>query len=387
MRSRHPIAFATLFGLVAALIISALAKPLLQTATPREQRENLASYVAGRADAQHAVFDAVSNAHQAAIDQFMRTRDALTPAQADALFDFHFPLHSTGIRRGRDADYEGYMADNGVLTYGMGSFLGGQPGDRDDRLDIVAGFLTVRSAGPALAGQFDNFHFTDYQTIIIFAPERDDQLMYYRQDAPADLTFNDREFVRMVQPAANPDARIACTSLSDVLYERNQRALTIGCHTPLRLDGVHLGAFGTTLQVRDFLSETINDPTGREALVISDQGRVVAHPALFGERELTDQDVARTIERLNLDALVNAVTAADGRAGVMDDPSANGLAAFAELDAPGWRLVVREPYSVRNWRSWALAGLLGLIAGLVVALQVLLLPNSKPQRAAPNDAA
>lgn len=364
-----------LAGAAAAIAITLLLAPLLTGANQSEQSAALADYTAERAEAQYDLFDALIAAHQAGAAHFTRLYAEMGQTQIDMLFERWFPHHPAGARRGSDPYFDGFIAADGSLTYGMAAFLGGPEHNAAARRVSVAGYETVRSLGPALRPQFDNFYFNDDRRLMIFAPERPDRLAFYRHEAPASFSFDDHDFVRIVQPAANPLGRTVCTALTDLLYAQDQRALTIGCHTPVRVNGRHLGAFGTTLPVADFLRGAVDDPSGRESFVVSREGRVVGHPALFGASVITDEDVAEVARSLQLEDLVSAIVANGRTHGVIPDIASGGLAAFAKLEAPGWYLVIREPAAPGPWRAWSLAVLIGLLAGALVAFQLMVLPR------------
>ncbi|MCR9129464.1 MAG: cache domain-containing protein [Alphaproteobacteria bacterium] len=373
--SSSRIAGAVLAGAAAAIAITLLLGPLLNGANRVEQSAALADYMAERAEAQYGLFDALITSHQAGVAHFTRLHTEMDQVQIDTLFERWFPHHPAGARRGSDPYFDGFVAADGTLTYGMGAFLGGPDHDAAARRVSVAGFETVRSLGPAFRSQFDNFYFNDDRRLMIFAPERPDRLAFYRHKAPASFSFARHDFVRIVQPAANPLGRTACTALTDLLYAQDQRALTIGCHTPVRINGRHLGAFGTTLPVAGFLRDAVDDPSGRESFVVSREGRVVGHPALFEGGVITDEDVAEVARSLNLEELVSAIVANGRTHGVIPDIASGGLAAFAKLEAPGWYLVIREPAAPSPWRAWSLAVLIGLLAGALVGFQLMVLPR------------
>lgn len=370
-------------GALVAAVTIALLTPFLTRSDRDDARSTLAEYTAERAEAQYGLFDALIATHQAGVSQFTRLFDGLDQSRVDALLELHFPMHDSGVRRGRDIDFDGGISDDGTLTYGMASFLGGEAHDAVARRASVAGFLTVRGSGPAIKSQFDNFYFNDERRLFIYAPDRPDRLMFYRHEAPASFSFAEHDFIQIVQPGANPLGRTVCTPLTDLLYARDQRALTIGCHTPVRINGRHLGAFGTTLPVAGFLSGAVNDPSGREAFVVSRDGRIVAHPALFQSSVITDQDVARVSADLDLQGLTSTIIANGRMRGIINDPATGGFAAFAKLEAPGWYLVIREPLAPSPWGAWLMALLIGVMAGSLVTFQLLLLPAKRgPQKAA-----
>lgn len=368
--SENPRLFAIGIGLFAAIVTFSILMPLLLTDRDRLNGTHLIEYTHERSQAVYGLFSELTHNHNSARRQFERTYAALSDDQVETLFQTHFPEHASGNRRGRDEDYDGSVSADGTLTYGMGSFLGLQPHDARARRAVVSAFLTVRSAGPAHREQFDNFYFNDAHRLIMYGPEREDRLEFYRHTAPADLSFSEHPFVQIVSPAQNPLGQTVCTSLTDLIYARDQRALTIGCHTPVRVNGLHVGAFGTTLPVHDYLATLVNDPSGREALVISREGRIVAHRALFASDVITDQDVASVAAELELDELAQAITANGRASGMIDDPVGSGVSAFAKLEAPGWYLVIREPAAAPPIGPVLLGTLIALLAGLLAALQV-----------------
>lgn len=250
--NRSRLAGACLAGAAVAVAVTALIIPLLSHSQNEARSATLADYTAERAEAQYGLFDSLIAAHQAGAAHFTRLHAAMDQARVDTLFERRFPEHPAGARRGVDQDFDGHIAANGALTFGMGAFLGGADHDAAARRVVAAAYETVRSFGPALRTQFDNFYFNDHRRLVIFAPDRPDRLMFHRHEAPASFSFAGHDFVQMVQPAANPLGRTVCTALTDLLYVQDQRALTIGCHTPVRINGRHLGAFGTTLPVAGF---------------------------------------------------------------------------------------------------------------------------------------
>lgn len=156
--------------------------------------------------------------------------------------------------------------------------------------------------------------------------------------------------------------------------------MTIGCHLPLRQVGRQIGAFGMTLDVKDYLSDAVFDPSGRESFVMDRDGNVVAHTALFHSDVITAEDVERVRDALRLDELANAITGNGQTQAVIEDPTTSGVAAFVKLGAPGWYLVVREPSMSSTLVSWLQAGLFGLVGGILVFFQLMMLPQQLQTR-------
>lgn len=365
--------------LVAALATLAL-QPFIENERALSQSESLEAHIEERADGRNSFFEEARIVQETARDQFQRHYSELDQARIDAIFADRFPVFDANTRRSRNEDFDGRRTADGQLVYGMGAFLGATSFTATQRREVVAAYLAITAVGPGVTGLFDSLYFNDDgQRLIMFAPNRDDRLEFYRQTAPADFEFSSASFVEIVQPSVNPNGQFACTALTDLLYRQDQRMLTIGCHLPVRQIGRHVGAFGMTLDVRDYLFDAVVAPSGREAMVVSRDGAIVAHHALFQSDVITQDDVDAVLATLNLDRLVSAVTGNGQTQAVINDPTQDGLAAFVKLEAPGWFLVVRESSSVSAAQSWLQASLLGAVGGFLVFFQILMLPARLPR--------
>lgn len=368
-------------GVLVAILATGLLQPHIENDRVGGQREALEAYVAERAAGRNTLFEEAQIVQQTAADQFRHYYADLDQETVDAIFYDRFPVYDEGTRRSREEDFEGRRSDSGHLIYGFGAFLGEIDHTARERRETVAAYLAITSVGPGVSGLYESLYFNDAgDRLIIFAPNRDDRLEFYRQTAPADFEFSDRMFVEIVQPANNPAGRFACTSLTDLMYRQEERQMTIGCHLPLRQVGRQIGAFGMTLDVKDYLSDAVFDPSGRESFVMDRDGNVVAHTALFHSDVITAEDVERVRDALRLDELANAITGNGQTQAVIEDPTTSGVAAFVKLGAPGWYLVVREPSMSSTLISWLQAGLFGLVGGILVFFQLMMLPQQLQKR-------
>ncbi len=371
---------ALVVGLLVAVVATLLLQPYIEGERISTQRAALEAYVAERAAGRNTLFDEAQIVQATAREHFLRHYAELDQTQVDAIFEDRFPLASDGTRRSRDEDFDGRRTDSGHLIYGFGAFLGRDGYSARERREVVAAYLATTSVGPGVSGLYESLYFNDAgNDLIMFAPNRDDRLEFYRREAPADFDFSDKSFVQIVQPASNPSGRFACTALTDLLYKEDERQLTIGCHLPVRQVGRQIGAFGMTLDVKDYLLDAVVDPSGREAFVVARNGDIVAHPALFQSDVITADDVAAVQADLNLDRLAQVITGNGQSQAVIEDPVQNGLAAFVRLGAPGWYLVVREPNAGSALNSWLQAGLIGLVGGFLVFFQASMLPARLPR--------
>ncbi|HCS17410.1 MAG TPA: hypothetical protein DIW45_06165, partial [Erythrobacter sp.] len=62
------------------------------------------------------------------------------------------------------------------------------------------------------------YFFSPANDLLIYAPRRPDELMFYRT-AAADFDFQNAEFSRITSPEENPEGELSCTSLQTPLYD------------------------------------------------------------------------------------------------------------------------------------------------------------------------
>lgn len=369
-------------SVIAGLGAGALALPFLADEARNTTAHKLLVEVVERAESRHALFDALTAKHRAAIDSFRRRYAKLGQDEADRIFETAFPEHPSGVRRSRPEDYDGVVREGGVRTYGVGAFIGETDPDARTRRALAAAYLTVREVGPAYVEQFDTLYFADRRNLVMFAPNREDRLMFYRENAPADFRWDQHQMFRIVQPENNPLGRTACTGLTDLVYTEEARVQSLSCHTPIRINGVHLGAFGDTLDVAGVLREAVSGlDRHTDALVITQEGAAVAHPVLFGEAVITNEDVRRVAEAHGFAALGRMVAARGQGAGVFTPPG-GGLVAYARLDAPGWFLVLKRDAGVMSVWTGLKAGGVGALIAVLVFLQLALMVEARDRRRA-----
>lgn len=372
-------ALSACLGLIAAWV----AFPFLADDADQRQSRRMLADVTERAEARHELFDALISKHRSATDRFRRRFQGLEQAEADALFDAYFPEHESGARRSRPEDFDGVDRENGQRTFGMGAFIGEAEPDARTRRVMVAAYQTVRDTGPAFLDRFKTLYFNDGRNLVIFAPEREDRLMFYREQAPADFRWDQHEMAQIVLPENNPMGRTVCTGLTDLVYTEDARVQSIGCHTPVRLNGMHLGAFGDTLDVHQILRDAVSDtPESMTAVMITRSGDVVAHPALFGETIITDADVRRIAQERGLAALGRLVTDQGQRTGVIDARERGSLIAYARLDAPGWVLALESPAPGDGLWTRLKALAIGAVIAAIVFAQFVLVWGGRRARSA-----
>ena len=368
--------------LLTTLIISAAATFMSARVNWRsleaEQLRSMEDYVFERAQSTEDVFEAIRISHQAALRSFSLQIDTLTDQEIDEQFDRFFPLQNDGTRRSHDGLFEGYTDEYGYTHHGVGAFLNSPSGyDTDHKRLILTAYQIVDRGGEMLNGLVDNLYFsTNQNELIISAANRADSLLFYRRDATADFNFYTSPVYTSVQPEVNPDGVFSCAGLSRLIYVQNREALTTACYTPLRVNGEHLGAFGTTIQLESHFQEAMTGaPQNGENILMDQDGNLIVHIELL-EGEITEVEVARLSDRLALGELRNTIANSELRHGTTVSEDGGWFVAYAYLPGPDWYFAtfVDQTYMrAEIFRSTAMILLVGLFGVIVQALIIYVL--------------
>ncbi|WP_270374473.1 hypothetical protein [Marinicauda sp. Alg238-R41] len=325
-------------GLVAIAIYDRVLDALTQDA-----REELELEIAQRAPSELTTFDQLVNVELRTVELFFRYFDTLPEETVNEVFESAFLEFGDGTRRSPPSYFDGHVSEDGTLTYGIGAFAGLRAGlDADQKRILTAAFLTVRQAGPALAGELDNLYFTDANdNLIMFGPDREDRLLFYRERAPADFSFQSLPIVEVVKPANNPMGSTACTGLDRIISQTDGTALTIGCLTPLRAAGRHLGSIGTTLDTTDYLYTAVTEPG---AAIITRSGELIAHRDLLQDSAIDRSRADEVARRIEPEIMARTINGQGRPSGVVEHPGRNGQIGYIRLSAPGWYIVNYREY-------------------------------------------
>lgn len=290
-----------------------------------------------------ARFREIENAERKAADLMASTLGALSPDPA--LFTNLFPAQSDGTRRSSDALWTGTAS--GTSPRGYGAFISDENISADRRNTLLAAFATLRVMAEGLPQKIDNLYFfSPDNDLLMYAPNRPDNLQFYRKDAPADLAFQDEEFSIITRPQTNPAGVMRCTSLQPILYDEERKTWTTGCMTPVRAGGAHIGAWGSSIPL-DTLFAANGDSRKPDItqIVITDKGQLIKHP------KFTIQSSVQTGDFLDLentaDAGLGAIWALLRRG--LDVPSSGYLEAsdqyfsVTQLEQPKWFVVSTIP--------------------------------------------
>ncbi|MDQ0462651.1 signal transduction histidine kinase/ActR/RegA family two-component response regulator [Caulobacter ginsengisoli] len=338
-----------------------------------EKREiaYLQDYVTERANQEERRFTDLADAHQAAAAA-LKTRIArLSDAKAAQLFDRYYPLQADGTRRSRDSAFDGESADSGDYTYGTGAFISnGRDVSLDEKKLLVAAYETVPHFGEALVSRYDNFYFyTPGTRLVMFGPKRPDRLMFYRSKAPADLDVSKEEMVQITLPNLNPDRIIRCTNLQRLVQDKKGDRLGTACVTPVDLNGRHVGAFGSSIELTGYFLRAIRDTSrGATNLIITDKGELIAYPGFAVAGKASEDTVASYERDMGLKDLAGDIRVKSDPRGVVRSRDGRYIVAYGRLRGPGWYFLIRYPaqamtLAAAGSAAWILV--LGVIAALI----------------------
>ena len=340
----------------------------------RKVMESSALHIEERANRQRALFADVQSIEFATGRGFSRRLAALEGVDVSAEFDWLFPEFGDGTRRSRPELFDGYRAADGDFVHGVGAFISDVDVSPERQRQLVAAYHTVRQHGEAISGYFDNLNFvTPNNDLIIFAPAREDRLEFYRRDAPPDFDLQSEDLAQIVSPVNNPLGLTRCTPLSRLMYVREGVALTTGCHFPVRYTGQHLGAFGITISMQNYLANAIVDAEpNSENLILTREGDLIAHRDLLFLDVLTPAAVAESGRAAGA-AVLSEVIRRDGRASGVTQTGDGRIVAFARLETPGWYFVITRPAWLIHSRASGVAAMIFVFSFFGVFTQAVVL--------------
>ena len=368
----------------AALVIIAAVSAVVYVVTYREisayRLERLEERTTERARRQEAVFAQIRTALSESRRHFQRVRERIDPDAARQRFDRAFPPHGDGSRRSRDALFDGMTDPGGREIFGTAGFVpAGARMEGDRLLDLMAAYEVVTMFGPSLHGQLPNFwFFSTAGDIVIFAPDRDDQLRPYRSDLPADFDFTGHTVARLASVENDPLRRMVCGNLNTMVYDPDGRStvLTSSCQVPVDRPGAgHIGSFGSTLTITGWMNETVRTPdeSSYRYMLVSPKHGLLAHPNVLLDGRI--EAVERVSQEENIESFLPHL---DGKSGTFTSEAINATVAYVRIAGPDWYLVAVQPRQVIATAATdaalqaALAtGMTALLLKIVIAFLVL----------------
>ncbi|WP_135209699.1 ATP-binding protein [Vitreimonas flagellata] len=332
------------------------------------------AYLEERQKTEERVFEDIRDVQSSAqrlYEQRLKTIDQRAALRA---FEALFPLQADGSRRSVDMVFDGGRAADGVNVFGVGSFMAnGARMTPEEKLEIYAAYLVLRDMGPIILPRLDNLYFfTQQNRMVMFAPNREDRLSFYRHDAPATFAFQHEEFAVISTTSANPAALTRCTGLRRFITDPTGRRLSSACMTPQDLDGRRVGAWGASITMADGLRASVESALpGTSNAILDRQGGLIAHGDLIGAN--ASHNVAAVSERLGIAQVMDFIRASEADSGVVPHVINGNYVVFARIDGPDWIFLSLVPQEIVARHASHSAGMFFIIGALAVLAQVLLL--------------
>ena len=337
----------------------------------------LRDYVTQRANQEERRFTDLAMLHRDA-GAAMKVRMAkLSDSETDRLFNQFFPLKADGTRRSRDSAFDGEALPNGDYLYGVGAFIrDGASVPMLEKKALVAAYQVAPHFGEAAVTRYDNFYFfTPGTRLVMFAPGRPDRLMFYRHNAPPTLDISGEEMSKITGMALNPARDIRCTSLQRLLQDNAGERLATGCMTPVDVEGRHLGAFGSSIELSGYFMRAIRDTSrGAVNLITTGTGELIAYPGFATPGKAPQATLAAYEKDMGLKGLMKTIKARQAPRGVVHSPDGKYIIAYGQLRGPDWYFLIRYPASAVTLaaaRSAAWILLLGIAAAILQCLLVM----------------
>ncbi len=320
-------------------------------------------------------FRRLTAAHQNATELLLAEIRSGDDTERRRAFEAMMPKNGDGTRRTVPALFDGTSTPFGYVR-GVGGFVGVEP-DQERKSLLAAAIRVVHATGEGVRPDLKSMSFfTPDNTLIMFAPDRPDKLLFYRRDAGPELDFRASEFVTVTRPEHNPARMTRCTTLQPILYDKTNQTWTTGCHTPIDIDGVHVGAWGNSLLLDDILATShFENHPGTSVILVSGEGRLIRHPVF------TKQGTAATERYLDLksasepklQALWKVLQQHNGAHFTGFSPVLDGYVAIRRIPISGWFAVTIQSTSYVEAPARRSLGRLILIALVCLVLQAFLL--------------
>lgn len=370
MRQAIVILVHVLISAVFAGIAGLGAHKVLISSLSMARAEMLQSYIRVRADREQTLFNEARTLTEAAEDAFLRRHALIADIDVTEEFDALFPPFGDGTRRSHPDLFDGRALAGSDYVFGIGAFMAdGEAMTAEEERRYMAGFHVVRNFGEAHLGEFSSlYYFTPDRRVVIFAPDREDRLAFYRYEAPADFNLQADEDPALFSEETNPDSAMQCTRLSRFVYSDGGERSATACRKPIRVNGELMGGFGTSIDMTEHLASSLEaPPAGGVNLVFDRDGHVIARGQSIQQANAIGIDPAEIMALLQDDPRPR---------GVVGTPSSEFLVAFSRIAGPEWYFVSVSHLAgieatATRW-GWRLFGLIFVLSLLVTGIRGLL---------------
>lgn len=337
-----------------------------------ERREALMRHAEYLGSDSVTLMNRVADMNAASLARFHDLLRVGAPDDLNQRYNTAFPLFGDGTRRSSDVLFDGYSRPDGTRINGVGAYIGdAEQMSRDQEFWFWAGFETVHTIGPDYVGEGSSlYYFTPDRRMVMYAPNREDRLEFYRRTAPADFNLRADEDPILFGVESNPRRELQCTRLSYFISSEGGERTAMACRTPVWRGDILLGAFGSSFEVGDVLAQATSElPREGAVWVLNGLGHVIARNSDTprGEREFNPETLRERFP--------GGTTAQSVR---VDD----ALFAFVPIPHANWTLIVKTPIDdlITAARLRSLAVFLVIFALLALAGGVISghLPGIRP---------
>ena len=242
------------------------------------------------ANTESELFRDIKQAHEQAEILF---RHMLSMSGENSItFDDLFDDREDGSFRSKDALFDGTHLPGNRFIDGTGAIIPSTLELDEEKKRLLTNALLVSvQLGQAYYPELLSYYFfTPDSAVLIRAPSREDNLRFYRKEAPHDFDISNRGLARVTSPQVNPDREFRCTTLRPLLSDVFGNSWTTGCHLPIDVDGKHIGSFGSSVRLNKLLASGQESKfDGGDTMIISSDGKLVMHSRLTKNGEIDEQ--------------------------------------------------------------------------------------------------
>lgn len=291
-------------------------------------------------------------------------------------FDDLFEDFGDGSYRSKDSLWDGTVVGGNTLIDGAGAIIPNGSGLSEDRKQLLTkAMLVAAQVGNAYYPEpLSYYFFTPQSELLIRAPDREDNLRFYRKEASNDFDLSNTELFRVTSQEENPDRNFRCTSLQPLVSDVFGNTWTTGCHFPVDIDGKQIGAFGSSIRLTKLLNTSVaSQLEGGDSMIISNDGKLIMHSQLTQDGKVIEGmlDILSSSNEDVKEVYANIQANAGQGQWVSFLPDFDVYIAAAEIQYLGGYFVLSYPHALIEEEAGA-AALNMLYVGLVALLIALL---------------
>ena len=272
------------------IIVSFAGYYYLQRSLENRLIDRLEIATTASADKESELFRDIKQAHEQS-EKLLRQMLA-APGENPITFEDLFNAQQDGSFRSKDALFDGLHLSGNRYIDGTGAIIPStiQLDQERERLLANALLVSVQMGQAYYPEVLSYYFFTPDSAVLIRAPSREDNLNFYRKNAPHDFDISSRGLARVTSVEQNPEREFRCTTLRPLLSDVFGNSWTTGCHLPIDIDGEHVGSFGSSVRLNKLLAsgrQTKFD--GGDTMIISSDGKLIMHSRLTKDGEIDEQ--------------------------------------------------------------------------------------------------